>query len=226
MQRRRPVPDNSSTSIPNGNSHTYVSKIDFVTAAIRQLIAEGEFKPGDQLKQRDLAARLGVSVTPIREALRRVESEGLVEFYAHTGVTVVRVESGPTLENLEIRAALEPLAARLATPHMDEAAIRELRDLNEEMRACGAKDLDRLSKLNRKFHLRIYERASSPLLYPFLIRLWQSFGDARLQHDPEESLLQHDLIIAALASGDAEAAGETTRAHILTSLRHASSDNS
>lgn len=206
--------------------HTYFSKSDFVTAAIRQLIADGEFKPGDQLKQRDLAERLGVSVTPIREALRRVETEGLVAFNAHTGVTVVQVDFGPTRENFEIRAALEPLAASLATPNMDAEFIGRLRRLNEEMRECGTSDLDRLSSLNREFHLGIYEKANSPLLLSFLLRLWQSFsGELRLRHDLEESLRQHEVLIEALASGDQEKASLATREHIHTGIARAGLDD-
>ncbi|GAB3912830.1 hypothetical protein GCM10029964_121330 [Kibdelosporangium lantanae] len=94
----------------------YVSKTDMVVALIRELIITGELPAGKQLRQRDLAARFHVSQTPVREAMRRLESEGLVVGDAHRGFTVVEADSGSTEENYRIRAALEALGAELAAP--------------------------------------------------------------------------------------------------------------
>lgn len=191
------------------------SKIDFATAAIRELIVEGELAPGTALKQRDLAARLGVSVTPVREALRRVESEGLVSFNHHTGATVVQVDFGATEEIDLIRAALEPLATSLAVPNLTNHDVDVLKGLNRQMRACGDRDLDLLARLNRQFHFTIYDRAGSPVLNSFIVRLWRTFDTGpQVIVGLEQTLNQHDLIIAAIEARQPSIAAEATRLHI------------
>ena len=109
----------------------FTSKTDMVAALIRQLIITGDLPAGGQLRQRDLAKRFGVSQTPVREALRRLESEGLVVSDAHRGFTVVEPDDGPVEENFQIRAALESLGASLAARKIDADGIEALRDLNE-----------------------------------------------------------------------------------------------
>ena len=90
----------------------YVSKTDLVAALIRELIITGELAAGEQLRQRDLAHRFHVSQTPVREAMRRLESEGLVVGDTHRGFTVVVPDDGPVEENFQIRAALGRWAPR------------------------------------------------------------------------------------------------------------------
>src|SRR6516165_8605446 len=141
----------------------YVSKTDLVAALIRELIITGELAAGEQLRQRDLAQRFHVSQTPVREALRKLESEGLVVGDAHRGFTVVEPDDGPVEENFQIRAALESLGASLAARKIDAGGIEALRDLNEAMRAL-ADDDPRYADLNREFHFAVYEHAGSPLL--------------------------------------------------------------
>src|ERR1700758_4778935 len=85
----------------------YVSKTDMVAALIRELLMTGQLGPGEQLRQRDLAQRFGVSQTPVREAMLRLESEGLLVCDTHRGFTVAAPELGPVEENFQIRAALE-----------------------------------------------------------------------------------------------------------------------
>ena len=94
---------------------TYVSKSDMVTDVIRDLITDGLLPPGTPLRQRVLAEQFDVSYTPVREALRRLESEGLVVTDVHRGATVARTESEMLQENYRILAALETLAGSLAT---------------------------------------------------------------------------------------------------------------
>src|SRR5258707_11392764 len=104
----------------------YLSKSNFMAALLRELIISGELKPGVQLRQRDLAERFGVSVTPVREALRWLESEGLVRYDAHKGSTVVEAEAGATRAKHQIRGVPERLAAFLAAPQLSHQGIREL----------------------------------------------------------------------------------------------------
>ncbi len=194
----------------------YVSKTDLVAALIRELIITGELETGEQLRQRDLAQRFGVSQTPVREAMRRLESEGLLSCDTHRGFTVVAPDLGRVEENFQIRAALESLGASLAARKIDPAGLRRLRELNEQMRALAADDDVGYAELNREFHFTIYEYAHSPLLLSLMRLLWASLhGGPRVSRTHAESARQHDEILAALAEGDADAASARTYQHIM-----------
>jgi DNA-binding GntR family transcriptional regulator len=197
----------------------YLSKIDMVTAALRELIQNGELRAGDGLRQRDLAARFGVSTTPVREALRRLESEGLVRHSTHSGATVVEVDYGATVENYRIRAALESLAVRMAAEVATDADIRAVEKLNQ--RLARSTDPQRVNELNRRLHFRIYEIADSPLLLALLRRLWNAFPMGPQASRPvAESVEQHARIIEALRAHDPAAAAEATEYHILEAASH------
>ncbi len=193
----------------------YVSKTDLVAALIRELVITGELGPGEQLRQRDLALRFGVSQTPVREAMRRLESEGLLVCDTHRGFTVVTPGDGRVEENFQIRAALESLGASLAARKIDADGLARLRDLNEQMRAL-ADDDPRYQELNREFHFTVYEYARSPLLLSLMRLLWASLhGGPRVSRTHAESARQHDEILAALADADAPAASARTYQHIM-----------
>jgi len=194
----------------------FTSKTDMVAALIRELIITGELPAGEQLRQRDLAQRFHVSQTPVREALRRLESEGLVVGDTHRGFTVVEPDDGPVEENFQIRAALESLGASLAARKIDAGGIEALRALNDQMRELGDDD-PRYADLNRDFHFTVYEHAGSPLLLSLMRLLWTSLhGGPRVSRTHAESASQHDAIIDALSAGDATAASERTYQHIMS----------
>jgi DNA-binding GntR family transcriptional regulator len=193
----------------------YVSKTDLVAALIRELVITGELAPGEQLRQRDLAQRFGVSQTPVREAMRRLESEGLLVCDTHRGFTVVEPEVGRVEDNFQIRAALESLGASLAAGKIDAGGLARLRDLNDQMRALPDDD-PKYAELNREFHFAIYEYARSPLLLSLMRLLWAALhGGPRVSRSHAESARQHTEIIAALADGDAAAASARTYRHIM-----------
>ncbi len=193
----------------------YVSKTDLVAALVRELVITGELGPGEQLRQRDLALRFGVSQTPVREAMRRLESEGLLVCDTHRGFTVVTPGDGRVEENFQIRAALESLGAALAARKIDPDGLARLRDLNEQMRTL-ADDDSRYAELNREFHFTVYEYARSPLLLSLMRLLWASLhGGPRVSRTHAESARQHDEILAALADADAPAASARTYQHIM-----------
>src|SRR5215468_10670102 len=184
----------------------YVSKTDLVAALIRELIITGELAAGAPLRQRDLAQRFYVSQTPVREAMRRLESEGLVVGDTHRGFTVVEPDDGPIEENFQIRAALESLGASLAARKIDEQGLAALQALNDRMSALPDDDT-RYADLNREFHFTVYEYAHSPLLLTLMRLLWASLhGGPRVTRSHAESARQHDEILAALAGADADAA--------------------
>ncbi|MDN5851984.1 MAG: GntR family transcriptional regulator [Actinomycetia bacterium] len=193
----------------------YSSKSDIVCAMLRELIISGELEPSEPLRQRDLATRFGVSQTPVREALRRLESEGLVVNDPHRGATVSESRSGVVEDNAQIRAALEPLGARLAAKAITEEQLTTLRRLNDEMLAVAEGD-SRYGELNRDFHFTIYQAAASPMLLSMMRLLWHAMPQGPLvTRSHAESAEQHATLIEALAAGDADAAAEITRAHIM-----------
>ncbi len=195
----------------------YVSKTDMVAALIREQIITGELAAGEQLRQRDLAQRFQVSQTPVREAMRRLESEGLVIGDTHRGFTVVEPDDGPVEENFQIRAALESLGASLAARKIDAAGLARLEELNDQMRAMGEDD-PRYAVLNREFHFGVYEYARSPLLLSLMRLLWASLhGGPKVARTHAESARQHDVIVAALRAADPVAAAAGTYQHIMGS---------
>ena len=122
----------------------YVSKTDLVAALIRELVITGELAPAEQLRQRDLAQRFGVSQTPVREAMRRLESEGLLVCDTHRGFTVVAPDVGRVEENFQIRAALESLGAALAARKIDPRGLDRPRPQGAAMAAIVTDDGVRL----------------------------------------------------------------------------------
>jgi DNA-binding GntR family transcriptional regulator len=193
----------------------YISKTDLVAALLRELVITGELAAGEQLRQRDLAQRFGVSQTPVREAMRRLESEGLLICDTHRGFTVVPPDDGRIEENFQIRAALESLGASLAARKIDADGLARLRDLNDKMRAL-ADDDPAYAELNREFHFTVYEYAHSPLLLSLMRLLWASLHPGpRVSRTHAESARQHDEILAALTDGDAAAAAARTYQHIM-----------
>jgi DNA-binding GntR family transcriptional regulator len=193
----------------------YVSKTDLVAALIRELVITGELAAGEQLRQRDLAQRFGVSQTPVREAMRRLESEGLLVCDTHRGFTVAAPELGPVEENFQIRAALESLGASLAARKIDAVGLARLHGLNNQMRALP-EGHPGYAELNREFHFAIYEYARSPLLLSLMRLLWAALhGGPRVTRTYAESARQHDEILKALADGDAAGASARTYQHIM-----------
>jgi DNA-binding GntR family transcriptional regulator len=157
-----------------------------------------------------------VSQTPVREALRRLEPEGLVIGDTHRGFTVVEPDDGPVEENFQIRAALESLGASLAARKIGADGLRRLAALNEAMRACPDGD-PRYTGLNREFHFTIYEHARSPLLLTLMRLLWASLhGGPAVPRSHAESARQHEGILAALRAGDAAEAAARTHEHIMS----------
>jgi DNA-binding GntR family transcriptional regulator len=213
------VPNTGVLATIGHGAVSYVSKTDMVAALIRELIITGELTAGQQLRQRDLAQRFGVSQTPVREAMRRLESEGLVIGDTHRGFTVVTPDDGPVEENFQIRAALESLGASLAARKIDEAGLAELERLNERMRALADGD-PRYAELNREFHFTLYQYSRSPLLMSLMRLLWASLhGGPRVLRTHAESARQHDAILDALRAGDADAASALTHQHIMGAER-------
>jgi DNA-binding GntR family transcriptional regulator len=199
-------------------ARSYVSKSDMVTDALRELITDGQISPGTPLRQRQIAEQFDVSYTPVREALRRLESEGLVVADVHRGASVARAESEALEENYRILAALESLAGSLAVSKMTDGDMAEIEDLYQQVAACDPGDAQ-LAELNRHFHFRIYECARSPMLLLLMRLLWRSFSNGPQHGRPHtESVDQHAHLLTALKNRDEEQVAAIIRDHVLGSI--------
>ena len=192
--------------------------------ALRELILHGDFPAGARLGEVELAERIGVSRTPVREALTRLAAEGLVEIVPNRGARVASWTVGELEAVFELRAVLEPRLTALAVPHAGPADAEVLDDLAERMLRVGSpgpgQDLDALVPLNRAFHGVLVELADHPAMAtalagaihaPIVLRNFHTYDDASLRR----SLAHHVEIVAALRAGDPAWAQAVMTAHIL-----------
>jgi DNA-binding GntR family transcriptional regulator len=188
---------------------------------IRNRILSGEFSRGERLREEELAQLAGVSRTPVREALRRLDAEGLVEFLPNRGASVT-AWSGQELEDLyEARALIEGYAAGQAARRISPQMLDELAELSRKMRELdGDGGADEMTRLNSEFH-RIITAASGNSYLESLVR---GLTDAALvqrtfrHYTPDRltaSKFHHDEILAALRARDGAWASAMIRAHIL-----------
>jgi DNA-binding GntR family transcriptional regulator len=191
---------------------------------LRRFILEGDLEPGARLQEVELAAQLGVSRTPVREALRTLSSQGLVEILPHRGARVARWSAADLDEIYELRIMLESHAAQLAANRMGPAEADVLDGLCEQMEACarrGSKhDLLELSELNSRFHGCIMDAADSPRLATMLASVVQVPLVMRtfVRYTPEalaRSMGHHRELGAAMRAGAPEWAGSVMRSHII-----------
>lgn len=187
-----------------------------VAQRIRDAIASGRILPGTWLREAHLAARFGVSRIPVREALARLEAEGLVKRVPYRGTIVVRLTVEQVIESFTLRSLLEGFATKLATPHLAPEELDRLRTLVSLLEENGRTGRhEDLARLHREFHGTIYERCGCPTLIRWINELYNQFPKS-LRHATriEEPLLECRRIVDAIAAGDAERAGRLMSEHI------------
>jgi DNA-binding GntR family transcriptional regulator len=202
---------------------TFQSKKDLVVEVIRDAILSGELEPGARLLQVDLAERLQVSSTPVREALRQLETEGILQSSPNRGVRVAEVDLEAVREIYLIRADLESLAARMAVPNLRPVDLRRLKSLQAEIEALIRRgELKELRRLNYELHTIIYEAAALPELLKIIRGLWTKFPWDTLHVLPNRAFMsadEHGRLIQAIEDGNAELAGKLMREHIESGAR-------
>ena len=188
---------------------------------LRERIRTGELAPGTRLRQEVLAEELGVSRTPLREALRLLAADGLVELEPNRGAIVATLSREGKVRFWEARLALEPAAARLGADVRDPAALRGMAAAIAAQRRDPADDG---FAANRSFHLALVASAGNPHLDRFAESLWvQSVGTAIYAAQAIDPSVvagyadDHQAILDAIEQGDGEAAERRTREHILAS---------
>lgn len=196
----------------------YSTKKDIVIEEIRELILTGELGPGDRLLQDELAEQLNISQTPIREALRVLEAEGVLEHEPHKGVRVAEVSASEISEIYMIRAELESLAIREAVKNITTDDIIYLKSLLETMNnLILAKEYRETSVPDYQFHMYIYKLAKMPSLFQMIRSLWSKIpSDIRqvFPNSAESSTQEHTAILDALTAKDAKLSEECLRKHM------------
>ena len=195
------------------------SVADQVYAVLRERIAGGEIERGARLHQEDLASEFGVSRTPVREALRRLAAEGLVDLFANRGARVATATDEQLRSSYETRLVVEPGAARLAAERRLAAPLERMRAaIRAEARA--GRSSGRHFKANRDFHLALVEAAGNPQLVQFMEHVWIGRIGATLYEkrlDPDGLRADHEAhvsIATAIERGDAEEAERLARGHL------------
>jgi phosphonate utilization transcriptional regulator len=194
-----------------------------VQAELERMIVCGELQPGAKLTEMALAARLGVSRGPLREAFRMLEEAGLVRTEKNRGVFVRDVPLDEAVEIFDLRAAMDELVGRQLALRITPAQLKEVRAMVEAMeRAVKAADLRGYHLLNLQFHDRLVDMAGNRKLtaiYRKLIKELSLFRRMNLAHLAEDGLLplsagEHRAIVKAIASGDTQAAGQAMFDHV------------
>jgi DNA-binding GntR family transcriptional regulator len=187
--------------------------------ATRNGILAGRHSPGQRLIADDLAKELGVSRMPVREALHRLEAAGLVAITPHRGAVVSELSESECVEIYHIRAVLDGLATRLATPNLSRADHAKLAALLDDMEAgVKAQDPERILIVNRSFHMLIWRAARAPRLQELLENLYDASQRFRnisvlIPGRLDQITHEHRLIAKALARGDAAAAERHANEH-------------
>ncbi|MFJ7949708.1 GntR family transcriptional regulator [Streptomyces sp. NPDC096354] len=185
--------------------------------ALRNAIRDGSLAPGERLTLTALSRDLGMSLTPVREALRRLSAQGLVEHQPNRGTVVAEYTRERAQEIYRLRLALEPLAVELAAQN---ATAADKERISTALRACEAavaegRTVD-FPQLNAEFHKTLYDAAHSQYLTEFIDRLWSGvpFQAVSLADRDRPSNAQHQAIAEAVYEGEAVKASGLLRAHI------------
>ncbi len=184
---------------------------------VLEAIDTGMYKPGDRLVESDLAERFGVSRTPIREALQRLETQSLLTRDGRS-LIVSSLDHNQLAELYVVRAELEGLAANLAARHATPEEVRVLRDMvTDDHRLI--EDPSAMARANRRFHKQIHLSSHNRFLVQQLDLVHRSMAlmattSLAAVGRPLDALAEHDAIVTAIENGDGAAAGEALRAHI------------
>jgi DNA-binding GntR family transcriptional regulator len=192
-----------------------------IADALRAAILDGSFRPGERIRQEDVAARSGASRIPVREALRLLQAEGLVTLVANSGAWVTRLTRAECAELYQIRERLEPLLLRASLPGLDDDTLDRLAGLAEAMERSGG-DVGAFLRADREFHLGSYSAAVPGETSQIIGRMWNSTQHYRREFtklaarrgDLGATHLEHRLLLDCLRRKDADDAERVLVMHI------------
>ncbi|MCQ6268384.1 GntR family transcriptional regulator [Fictibacillus sp. WQ 8-8] len=186
-----------------------------VCSILRKAILQGEFKPGERLKQSDLADSIGVSRMPVREALRKLESEGLVVLEPHKGAIVKSIQVEDILEIYELRSQLEKMAVELSVEKLKDEDVEQLKNLVVKMESTN--EVDEFVYTNIEFHQLLIKYCPWKRLLKFIETLWNGFPQDTpqiLTGQIDKSNQEHRAILEAVLIKDNVKASKLVSNHI------------
>ncbi|MBA4103109.1 GntR family transcriptional regulator [Pseudarthrobacter oxydans] len=197
------------------------SKSEQAYRAVKARIVEGIYSPGYRLVLGSIAKDLGVSVVPVREAIRRLEAEGLVTFERNVGATVAGIDPTEYLYTMQTLSIVEGAATALSAPLVDSVAIARARAVNEDMREClDHFDPVRFTQLNQDFHSILFEHCPNPHILDLVHRGWNRLASLRsstfrfVPGRARNSVDEHEALLKLIESGaDADDIEKAARLH-------------
>ena len=197
------------------------SKSEQAYISIKARIVEGTFSPGYRLVLAKIAEDLGFSVVPVREAIRRLEAEGLVKFERNVGATVSGIDPTEYLYTMQTLSIVEGAATALSAPLIDSAAVARARAINKEMRDClDHFDPVRFTRLNQDFHSVLFEHCPNPHILDLVHRGWNRLATLRsstfrfVPGRARESVSEHEDLLQLIESdADADTIERAARRH-------------
>lgn len=198
---------------------------------IKEAILNFQFMPNQALVEGELAAQLGISKTPVRDALMQLEKEGLVTRVPFKGTYVSDINNQDMVDIFVIRIALEGLAVKLAVDHLTEEDFSQLEELiGSHENALKLRELSSVMKINNQFHSIIIQRCSNPRLVKMLAMVDDHLKRYRLLSiaqgvRSEKSVPEHRAILEALRKGEARKAEEVMRRHLESAMKDLENQN-
>ena len=202
------------------NMNEYLPLRDVVFNTLRQAILRGELKPGERLMEIQLANKLGVSRTPIREAIRKLELEGLVLMIPRKGAEVAEITEKSLRDVLEVRRALEELSVQLACEKITKEEIRELERVAKEFQqVVKSSDITEIAEVDVRFHDIIYTATDNQKLVQLLNNLREQMYRYRVEYLKRDGVFpqliaEHEAIIRHIENNEKEKATEVMCRHI------------
>jgi DNA-binding GntR family transcriptional regulator len=206
---------------------------DSITQVLRDSILARVFLPGERLHTGELARKLGVSIAPVRDALNRLQAEGLIEIRPRSGTFVSNLTLREVRETFEIRAALECLAAELAVAHLEPENIREFREIFRALDRPIANERDRMlhEQKNSEFHTLLVSLSGNQKLIQIYRQLKAHITIARIHYQRgmwqkrmSRERMEHRRILAAIEARDGEKLQRLLKTHILSAASRLTSD--
>jgi DNA-binding GntR family transcriptional regulator len=221
------VPDTPPSGDPG-----FATKSDLAYTRVRGLILSGDLAPGAVLPQAALARTIGISTTPLREALRRLKQEGLVELDAHKDARVRPLDATEARDLLELRRSLDPLAASLAAQRRTETDLAVVRAALDGLEALSTRPSLPELESHHRFHAAIHRASHNALLVDILEGLWvktdryrrHGLEAGRSDEERDARAAEHRALFEAVRDGEADTAAELMRRHVETSLGARSAD--
>lgn len=202
------------------NMNAYLPLRDVVFNTLREAILKGELKPGERLMELQLAAKLGVSRTPIREAIRMLEQEGLAVTIPRKGAEVAKMTEKDMEDVLQVREALDELAATIACEQITKEELEELKGtMHEFEESTKTKDVKKIAEADVRFHDIIYQATRNPKLVNILNNLREQMYRYRVEYLKDERnyptlVREHSLIAEGLTKKDKEKVTAAMHTHV------------